>query len=579
MQHTLETLNLLHAGVLAEAFTLVAWWKALVLLVPFIAWGWFISAVCDKHATTYHLDNQKWNTIHMVVGLVALVVALVIPGEAAFFIALPAVIVLLVADIAVFVVMANRDERVPEHKHLRFNAKSLKSKADSKKASKKQTKGSELGIRRPDKSTVAVPDRDSPEYEVRVQAEQLVLRARAARATQLDILPTGKDNSYAATFLVDGVRQPGETFPAPAAAALIDFWKSAGNLDVNDRRRKLAADLNIVQFEHPTPIRLTTSGSQAGMRLSILFEPKDQVRREVGDLGLLDAQREALDAMVDTNGIVLLAAPPDGGRTTLLYTVIKLHDAYTRNVQTVEIDVQDTIEGVKQTAFDPSAEGQEYSKLVRSILRRDPDVVGVAELPDGDTAKEAAAADHDRTRTYISMRADSALSALQLYIKAVGDPKEAAAGLRGIVAQRLVRKLCTNCRVPYTPQPDTLKKLGLPADKVSQLYKKGGQVLIKNKPEVCPACGGVGYVGQEGILEVYDISQTDRALIAEGNLTALRAELRKKRLPSIQQAALKKAAEGVTSVEEVLRVTAEQPKQSRKKPAAQQGAKPATNRA
>ncbi|MEO0715463.1 MAG: hypothetical protein AAFY58_00585, partial [Planctomycetota bacterium] len=151
--------------------------------------------------------------------------------------------------------------------------------------------------------------------------------------------------------------------------------------------------------------------------------------------------------------------------------------------------------------------------------------------------------------------------------------------LRGIVAQRLVRKLCTNCRVPYTPQPDTLKKLGLPADKVSQLYKKGGQVLIKNKPEVCPACGGVGYVGQEGILEVYDISQTDRALIAEGNLTALRAELRKKRLPSIQQAALKKAAEGVTSVEEVLRVTAEQPKQSRKKPAAQQGAKPATNRA
>lgn len=542
---------------LGAALTLVAWWKALVLLVPFVAWAWFISAVCDKHAQTYHLDHKKWNAIHLTVGLVALGVALAIPGGAAFFIALPVVVILLAADVAAFVTITNRDDRVPEARRLRFTAASLKQKADQKKKAKKEKHASELGIRRPDKTNVPVPDKETPEYDVRIRAEQLVLRARAARSTQLDIMPTGRDNAYAATFLVDGVRQPAETMPAAEAVTIIDFWKGAGGLDLSDRRRKLSADLNIVQFDHPTPIRLTTSGGQGGMRLSILFDPKEQVRRKPAELGLLGEQMEALRGIVASRGVVLLAAPPDSGRTTLLYTIVKMHDAYTSNVQTVEIDLQDALEGVKQNVFNPAAEGQEYAKLVRSILRRDPDVVGVAELPDAETALEVSRADHDRTRTYVSVRADGALPALQLWIKAVGDPREAGKGLSGLVAQRLVRKLCTNCRVPYTPQPDTLKKLGLPPDKVGQLFKKGGQVLIKNKPEVCPACGGVGYLGQEGVLEVYDIGPAERALIAEGNLQQLRAELRKKRLPSIQQAALKKAADGVTSVEEVLRVTAE----------------------
>src|SRR6185369_8361824 len=87
-------------------------------------------------------------------------------------------------------------------------------------------------------------------------------------------------------------------------------------------------------------------------------------------------------------GIVLLAAPATMGRTTTFYAIMKLHDAYTQNVQTVEFDIQDAIEGVKQNKFDPTAEGAEHATLVRSILRRDPDVVGVAEMTDEATAKE-----------------------------------------------------------------------------------------------------------------------------------------------------------------------------------------------
>jgi len=142
-------------------------------------------------------------------------------------------------------------------------------------------------------------------------------------------------------------------------------------------------------------------------------------------------------------------------------------------------------------------------------------------------------------------------------VKAVGDPDAAAKCLRGVVAQKLLRKLCVNCRVGYQPSPEMLKKLQVPADKPRQLFKKGGQVLIKNKPEVCPVCRGIGYVGQEGIFEVYAVGKPERELIKAGNWSGLRAEFRKRGLPTVQLAALKKALDGVTSVEELLRVTAE----------------------
>src|SRR5205085_10140609 len=119
-------------------------------------------------------------------------------------------------------------------------------------------------------------------------------------------------------------------------------------------------------------------------------------------------------------GVVLLAAPADGGRTTTLYSVLKMHDAYTSNVQTVEMEPQDSLEGVRQNPFEAAGEGPEYSTFVRSILRRDPQVVGIAEMPDEQTAKEIARVDTERTRIYLSLRTDNVMTALQAWATAVG---------------------------------------------------------------------------------------------------------------------------------------------------------------
>jgi type IV pilus assembly protein PilB len=279
----------------------------------------------------------------------------------------------------------------------------------------------------------------------------------------------------------------------------------------------------------------------------------------------------------EKRGDVLLATPPHAGRTTLMYSIVRMHDAYTQNVQTVEIETQGTIEGVRQNKFDPLQEGgPSYATFVRSLLRRDPDVLAIADLPDAETAQEAARVDPDRARVYVCLKADNALQAIQVWCKAVGDLELAAQSLHGVVVERLVRRLCTNCRVPYQPSKEMLAKLGLPADKVQQLFKKGGQVVVKsNKPEICPVCSGVGYYGQIGLFEVYSIGDEERAAIRAGDLNAARAELRKRQLPIMHQAALRRAVEGVTSIEEITRVTAEEKKTASAPAAAAPAASPA----
>jgi len=527
-------------------------------MVPILAWAWLISAVYDKHAARFHLEPKKWNILHLFVGLAAFGVAVWMPleGPWAIWVALAAEIAILAVSVAAYPIVANKDERVPEEHRVKLDFSHLAA-ARAEKQEAKQAGQSELQIRAEDGTLAPVPERETPEFAVRVAAEGILLRGKAARASEIVVRPTGKDSSYGVVFLVDGVPTADSTMPAPEAIKLIDYWKAAAKLDVNDRRRKQAGNIKLVHGEKKHKLRLSTAGGQSGMILTLMLDPDAAVRRKFDAMGFLEPQVAAVRKIVeDAHGIVVLAAPPDSGGTTMLYNMVKMHDAYTQNVQTVELEPQDQLEGVRQNVFDAAKEGAEHSTLVRSILRRDPDVVGVAELPDAPTALEMCKADHDRTRQYVLIRANGAMAALQTWCKAAGNLQTAGEPLHGVIAGRLVRKLCQNCRVGYTPSPDMLKKLGLPAERVPQLFKKGGQVLIKNKPETCPVCGGGGYIGQEGIFEVYPIGAAERELVKSGNLAALRAEFRKRGLPTLQQAALLKAVEGVTSIEEVMRVTA-----------------------
>ncbi len=551
----------LPALTLAAGYILVSPWKPVLLLLPFIPWAIVISRIFDKHAARFNLPREKYNTVHLVMATAAVLLAIAMPmkSELAFWMGWLLMVVVLVADVMIFTNIHNKDERVPEAHRINLFDTSKWTEARKAKELEKQAGKAELVIRSPDKTAVQVPVMGTPEFELRVQAEQFYSKAGQARASQVEMVPLNKDQ-YQARMLVDGMPVNGDTMAGADAMKVMDFWRAAAKLDLADRRKKQIGEVTVERADLKRKVRITSIGTQAGMRLQMLFDPDKAVVRELAETGMLQQQIEEVKKLVATKGgCVLLAAPPDGGRTTTFYAVMRNNDAYTQNIQTVEMDPQGSMEGVRQNKFDSTAEGPEYSTFVRSIIRRDPDVLGLAEMPDNNTAKEVAKADPERVRIYLSLGATSALQAIQGYVKAVGDADLAAKGLRGAIAQRLMRRLCKNCKVPYQPSPDMLKKLGLPADKVPQLFKKGGQVMVKDKPQTCSMCDGNGYFGQEGAFEVFVLEDADRAAIKAGDWNALKLSLRKRNLATIQQAALRKAIEGSTSVEEVLRVTAEPP--------------------
>lgn len=540
-------------------YTLMAWWGAVLILLPFVPWAWLVSSVFDKHAGRFFLGKEKWAAIHSVFGLAALAAGFLmpVPSNFTFLLGFVAVLAILSADVALFVVVANKDEQVPERAKLRLDLSKFKEASKAKAEAKKQGTVS-LDIVTSAKQKLAPPAKDTPEYETRVAAEGLVIGAIDARAGRVEIGPGGRDGVYAVSMTVDGVKQAGEQLAVKQAVALMDFWKSCAGLDVSDRRKRLTGDCTAARFDRPMKLRVisqgvTAPGGGGGMRVQLLLDPEGRVNRTFEDLGLAPAQAEAFRGLGE-KGLVLLGAGREQGATTTLYTMARTHDAYTKNVQVIESEPQATLEGVRQTKFEAGNAGVEYSTAVRTILRRDPDVVAVGELVDQATAQEIARADLERSRVYLSLRAESALACVQTYVKAVGDADQAAKGLAGATAQKLVRALCTNCRVAYQPPASMVQKMGLSPDKVKQLFKKGGQVLIKNKPETCPVCGGSGYFGQVGVFELFPIGPEERAAIREQDWPGLRGAWKKRGLPTLQQAALRKAVEGVTSVEEVTRV-------------------------
>lgn len=555
---------------------LVSFWKPLIPLIVLGLWGWVVATVYDKHAARFFLPREQWNIFHLAMGTIALLAAyfMPVPGHAGILAGVGAMIVILALDLAAYAIAVKKDDRVPEQFKIRIDVLTKMQAARAEKKKSKQAGTAKLIVRYPDKTAVPVPDAETPEFAVRTASEDVYIKAMLSRASQVEITPTGKDQMYQVRMLVDGIGVAGDTMPAPNAVRIMDFWKCAAKLDINDRRKKQQAVATVEQAGTKHNVRITSIGVQGGMRLTMLFDPDVAVKRKAADLGLLDNQMDELKAIVndEKRGVVLLAAPPDGGRSTLFYAVVGMHDAYTQGVQTLEIDQQLNLEGVRHQEFDATADGPDFATTARSMLRRDPDVLALAEFPDANTAKELAKSDLERTRSYLCLRASSAMEAIEKYVAALGDNALAAKGLRGVVCGRLLRKLCVNCRVGYPPAPDMLKKLGVGDGKVQQLYKKGGQVLIKNKPEVCPVCGGVGYLGQEGIFEVFQIGQEERELIAQGNLAGVRASLKKRGLPSIQQSAIRKAVLGTTSVEEVQRVTAPPTPPAAPAPAAQPAA-------
>ena len=239
-----------------------------------------------------------------------------------------------------------------------------------------------------------------------------------------------------------------------------------------------------------------------------------------------------------------------------MLAVVRGHDAYLNNIHTLERRTLTELDNVTQKVYEGQNNDVNFARMLQSVLRREPDIVLVGECEDRETAQIASRAAAEDRKIYMGMHAKDGFEALSRYLGYLDDNPLASHALLGVVNQRLIRLLCTECREAFRPDPGTLKKLNLPADKIDKFYRPPTEPAVdkKGKPIVCTKCQGTGYAGRTGVFEVLVVDDAVRSLIAEGaQVNRIKAQCRKNKMYYLQEEGLLKVIDGTTSMNEVLR--------------------------
>ncbi len=533
----------------------VAWllspWKPLLICAVFIAWGWLVSTHLEKDARSAHLDVQKWNSIYVGTAVLALAVML-FAGN--FYLSFPIGIILLLAPILIY--WKVRNEAVAEEYKYKLGVDSLKSSLESRKLAKANRQAT---LRFDGKQgEVQVPQKEDPQLEIYLTADELIGQALENRASRVEFQLTA--NGCQSMYHTDGMPIKQNPIPADIGAKVLSFLKETAGTDPQDVRRKQKGTFDVSGPAGTVHVDLTSSGSSNTHIVRLDFDLSERVIRSWESIGMLPKQREMLDQLKQEDrrhGIVLIGGTKQSGVTTTNYAIMSQHDSYLSNLITLEQEPIATLEGITHQSSE-EMEG-DYASQLQTTIRRDPDVILAADLVEADAAKVAAKPGKEGPLIFVSMPASSTSELISRWAGFVADPRQSFDALQAVVYQKLVRKLCENCRVAYTPSAD-LAKQGLPVNTVEQLYRKSGQVEHKNKIVECPVCKGNGYLGQIGVFETLFLDSDTRKHLIAGDLKAAMAEAKRNKMYiRLQEAAWQKVASGETSLEEFGRVNKKKP--------------------
>jgi type II secretory ATPase GspE/PulE/Tfp pilus assembly ATPase PilB-like protein len=286
----------------------------------------------------------------------------------------------------------------------------------------------------------------------------------------------------------------------------------------------------------------TSHGESVVMR--ILDKPS--LRLGLSDLGFFSDDQETFEKLITLpDGIILVTGPTGSGKTTTLYACLNYINRPDRKIITVEDPVEYHLDGVTQVPVNVKA-GMTFAGALRSILRQDPDVLMVGEMRDGETAAIAVQAALTGHLVFSTLHTNDAACALTRLADLKVEPYLVAATLEGVLAQRLVRKICPECRERYKPDPDA----------VALLARQPVGRLVLERGRGCPACRQTGYRGRTGIFELLAVTEEiKRQLLKAPDAAALRELGEAQGMMTLRRDGWRKVQAGVTTVEEVLRVT------------------------
>ncbi len=378
--------------------------------------------------------------------------------------------------------------------------------------------------------------------------DQLLERALEAGATDIH-METGRDQ-LRVRFRVDGYLRTDQSFPRHLAPAIISRVKILASLDIAERRLPQEGRANVKIGNQEADLRVAIMPTLYGETAVLRILLKDTRLLEFARIGMSRRDQSIFEAMLaEPHGVVIVTGPTGSGKTTTLATAMQLLNDPSRKIVTVEDPIEYQIPGVHQTQVKASI-GLTFANALRSFLRHDPDVIMVGEMRDGETASIGIQAALTGHLVLTTLHTNTASDAVVRLADMGVEPYLIATTLRGVLGQRLVRRLCERCRRPDAREAEIARDvaasrgLALPAD------------AVFHGPVGCEACGHSGYRGRVGIFEALRVDDDMRRLIRHqpDPLKILEAA-RRAGMATMLEDGLAKSARGLTSMEEVLRTT------------------------
>jgi general secretion pathway protein E len=373
----------------------------------------------------------------------------------------------------------------------------------------------------------------------------LLTEAVKENASDIHIEPF--ENRLVVRFRVDGVLREALTSRRAVSPLLVSRVKVMAKLDIAEKRVPQDGRIGLRVAGRAVDVRVSTLPSGHGERVVMRLLDKQAGRLDLEQLGMEPSSREILDDLIHKpHGIILVTGPTGSGKTTTLYAGLTRLNQTSRNIMTVEDPIEYYIDGIGQTQVNTKVE-MTFARGLRAILRQDPDVVMVGEIRDLETAEIAVQASLTGHLVLSTLHTNTAVGAIARLRDMGVEPFLLSSSLLGLLAQRLVRVLCRECKEPYRAPERECRLLGVdPADPPT-LYHGAG----------CDACNNSGYRGRTGIYEMVPVNEKMRTMIHDGASEQALEALARTHTPSIRQDGRRRVLAGVTTLEEVVRVTRE----------------------
>lgn len=390
-------------------------------------------------------------------------------------------------------------------------------------------------------------DEDIENSPVVMLVRQILEGGVRQRASDIHIEPL--ENSVRVRYRIDGALRQVMTYDYSLLSAISARIKIIGGMDIAEKRKPQDGRITILvdrrEFDVRVSILPTVYGEKTVMRLT----SKDGLTKPKSALGLGPEELKIFDGILSNpHGIILVTGPTGSGKSTTLYTSLSELNTEDVNIITVEDPVEANIEGINQVQVNVKAE-LTFAAALRSILRQDPDIIMIGEIRDGETAKIAVQAAITGHLVVSTLHTNSAASTVTRIIDMGIEPYVAGDALVGVIAQRLVRRLCTSCKAPRLAGAEEKNALGVSEDE---------EDVVIYEPVGCPLCGDSGYAGRIGVYEMMPVSRELQAVIARGSTAdVIEKQALSEGMLTLKMGAAKHVLAGITSLSEMKKIVYE----------------------